>query len=196
MRKSIIAQLSLMLFLASAVTALAQLGGTPEQQIITPAAEAAESSGAGGLSNTIMSPCGQANLLLEVKNACSIAQIAIIEAAAEREVAEGKLAVQARRDAVTLAQRQGAHLAAALDDQAWRSAIIFWVAMGIVGLGVLAAGMQFRVGWRNIDGPATEFSVSQKQLTIKTTWIGVVLLAMSMVFFTLYLTLVYQIEAI
>lgn len=196
MRKSIIAQLSMMLFLASAAMAQAQLGGTPEQQIVTPAAEVAESSGAGGLSETITSPCAKANLLLEVQNACNIAQIAIIEAAAEREVAEGKLIVEARRDAVTLAQRQGAHLAAALDDQAWRSAIIFWMAMGIVGLGVLAAGMQFRIGWRNIDGPATEFSVSEKQLTIKTTWIGVVLLAMSMVFFALYLTLVYQIEAV
>jgi len=196
MRKSISAQLSLVLFLASAVTALAQLGGTPEQQIITPSGQAGESSAGGGPSETITSPCAQPNLVLEVKNACSLAQIATIQAAAEREVAEGKLIVEARRDAVTLAQRQGAHLAAALEDQAWRSAIIFWMAMGIVGLGVLAAGMQFRIGWRNIDGPATEFSVSEKQLTIKTTWIGVVLLAMSMVFFALYLTLVYQIKAI
>lgn len=173
--------------------------GSPEQNIWTaPLGGAApEIAGGDGTGANGYDPCASATTA-EVVAACADAALKLIAAQSARAEREAAIALEAREAALRFEEARRDHALAALSDQSWRSDIIFWLAMTMVALGVLAALLQFRQAWKAdaLDGAATEISISEKQVTIKTAWIGVVLLAISMGFFALYLALVYRIEAL
>ena len=193
---------AVLIFLASsAELAIGQsLGGAVEQQVLKGSLGAGDSSQESADADALspyLAICGQRReLAQEIARTCEQAAAQIIASTATRVERENHLALEAQERRARFNTKNEAHLLSALQDQARRGEIIFWVAMAIVALGLIAAALQFRTVWRNQDASQTEINISEKQITIKTAWIGVVLLAMAMVFLALYLTLVYQIEAI
>jgi len=74
---------------------------------------------------------------------------------------------------------------------AWQdmsSKFMFFLVVVIVLTGLVLAGLKFR------EAAQTEFEVSKEAFKLKTTIVGVVILAMSMVFLYLYLFFVYPIK--
>jgi len=181
--------------------AIAQLtNGSDEQQIWT----APVGPNVGGFENVVAEAASPLNELCgdsgqqnqEVAEACARAAVEVVASNAVRTLRENTLAIEALERQGLLASSNNEHLLGALRSQARHSEIIFWVSMAVVSLGLLAAALQFWIVWQSQDSTPMEISVSEKQVTIKTAWIGVVLLAMSMGFLALYLLLVYQIEVI
>lgn len=132
-----------------------------------------------------------------VTAACEAAVIDLIKSFTALEVTAYEEAMRASNSRLNFDLKTRAHLVSALEQQAVRGEILFWTAMVMVALGLVAAALQFWLAWRrNFDSVSTEISISHNQISIKTAWLGVFLLAMSMGFLTLYLTLVYPIELI
>ncbi len=176
-------------------SAIAQLtNGSNEQQILTAPLGTSVVGEAASPRNELCGHSGQQNQ--EVAEACARAAVEVVASNAVRTLRENTLAIEALERQALLASSNNEHLLGALRSQARHSEIIFWVSMAVVSLGLLAAALQFWIVWQSQDSTPMEISVSEKQVTIKTAWIGVVLLAMSMGFLALYLLLVYQIEAI
>lgn len=186
---------------AAANIAMAQQPpGTSEQQIWTAPLAAPEKTpdiaDAGALS-PLRDVCRDwAERPPEITEACKRSALDIVDSAAARFLRENELALKTQENRAVFNARNQEHVLSALRDQAWRGEVIFWVVMATVALGLIAAALQFRVVWRDKNSTQTEISLSEKQITIKTAWIGVVLLAMSMIFLGLYLVLVYQINPI
>ena len=118
--------------------------------------------------------------------------------AAKQDTAEqdAALLIAQTKDRVTFESQSAALSLRALKAQHTRSGYIFWLVILIVALGVVAAALQFKQAWHSPPETPTEITLGDRQLSIKTTWIGVVLLGMAMGFLTLYLTLVYPIAAL
>jgi len=75
--------------------------------------------------------------------------------------------------------------------QLWSSKIAFWVTMTLVGGGLVFSGAQLFVG---LKSPETKFSFLG--LEISSPVVGLVILAMSLTFFYLYLVHVYPISEV
>lgn len=85
--------------------------------------------------------------------------------------------------------------------QSFSSKLIFAIVLVLVFLGMYFAAIQFHVGLRRGGKPgagdgseATEFVVSVSELKVRSPVLGVVVLAISLAFFYLYLVYVYPIE--
>ncbi len=111
-----------------------------------------------------------------------------------------------------------AHAKRTFDFQYWSGQVIFWVVLLIVFAGLVFSGVQFYVGLRHPlearaakDGPpgsteaasaatndagVSEFEASLQGIKLKSSVLGLLILAMSMVFFYLYLKFVYPINNI
>jgi len=95
--------------------------------------------------------------------------------------------------------------------QYWTGQIIFWIVLALVASGLLFSAIQFYFGLRhplpapNLDSQASEnvepktaeasseFEATLQGIKIKSSVLGLLILAMSMVFFFLYLKYVYTI---
>jgi hypothetical protein len=75
--------------------------------------------------------------------------------------------------------------------QLWSSKIAFWLMMGIVAAGLGFSGVQMGVG---LKSPETKFSFLG--LEVSSSIVGLVILAMSVTFFYLYLVYVYPISQV
>jgi len=87
--------------------------------------------------------------------------------------------------------------------QHWSSQIIFGVVLVLVGTGVYFSAVQFHRGLRlprhvprtESDGK-TEFSASLKEIKVSSPVLGVIILAISLAFFYLYLVFVYPVQEV
>jgi hypothetical protein len=78
--------------------------------------------------------------------------------------------------------------------QAFASTIIFWLVVVLVLSGIAFSGIQFWVGLRRgTPADSTEVDVSLDGLKVRSQFLGVVTLALSLAFFYLYLKTVYPI---
>jgi hypothetical protein len=90
--------------------------------------------------------------------------------------------------------------------QLFSSRVIFLVVLGLVGAGIFFAAVQFRGAMRAIARPteiagppsagatlATQFEFSTKGIVVNSSVMGVIILALSLAFFYLYLVYVYPI---
>ena len=132
----------------------------------------------------------------ELQKACDEARIELVQTFIElisNESGQRQASLEAEASFHTKTRE---HALQALMQQTWKGEIIFWTSLGLVALGVVAAAFQFRAAWRVQDENKSniEIVISEKEIALKTTWIGVILLAMSMCFFALYLYFVYEIE--
>lgn len=98
-------------------------------------------------------------------------------------------------------QRGYEHRMGVFEWQSFSSKLIFAIVLVLVFLGMYFAAIQFHVGLRRSgrSGPtdeaeATEFVVSVSELKVRSPVLGVVVLAISLAFFYLYLVYVYPIE--
>ena len=87
--------------------------------------------------------------------------------------------------------------------QHWSSQIIFGVVLVLVGTGVYFSAVQFHRGLRptrqtpgSENGEKTEFSASLKEIKISSPVLGVIILAISLAFFYLYLVFVYPVQEV
>jgi uncharacterized membrane protein len=77
--------------------------------------------------------------------------------------------------------------------------VSFWIVIGLVGVGVIFAAVQFAKSMRTagtIADPNTEIEISAKGLKVTSPVLGVIILTISLGFFYLYLVHVYPIEYI
>ena len=103
------------------------------------------------------------------------------------------------------------HAKRTFDFQYWSGEIIFWGVLIIVFTGLVFSGVQFYMGLRHplqghsrgkttaltpADSTASEFEASVTGIKLKSSVVGLIILAMSMVFFYLYLKYVYPITNI
>lgn len=79
------------------------------------------------------------------------------------------------------------------ENQITKGRYLFWLAIALSILGATAAIIQFFSVYKDSLG-ASEVRISSKELTIKTAWIGVVILFMSMLFLAFVIYFVYQIS--
>ena len=117
----------------------------------------------------------------------------LVDSEGDRALAMNESAVKLETQKIAFSARNQDHLLAALEAQSERGEYLFLLAVLVVILGVCASALQFVKVWKEEVVSDMEISVSEKQLNVKTSWIGVVLLAMSMGFFMLYLVFVYKI---
>lgn len=94
--------------------------------------------------------------------------------------------------------------------QYWTGEVIFWVVLMIVFAGLVFSAIQFYVGIRHPlesraadgtvsktdDASVSEFEASLQGIKLKSSVLGLLILAMSMVFFYLYLKYVYPITSV
>jgi hypothetical protein len=97
------------------------------------------------------------------------------------------------------------HAKRTFDWQYWSGRIIFWFAMLLVGAGLLFSAIQFYLGFRHptviksrddtqlAPAEASEFEATLHGIKLKSSVLGLLILAISMVFFYLYLKYVYPI---
>jgi len=102
------------------------------------------------------------------------------------------------------------HAKRTFDFQYWTGEVIFWVVLTIVFAGLFLSAVQFYVGLRHplearavdqktakADDPSvSEFEASLQGIKLKSSVLGLLILAMSMVFFYLYLKYVYPITSV
>jgi hypothetical protein len=101
-----------------------------------------------------------------------------------------------------------AHAKRTFEWQYWSGQIIFWIAMLLVGAGLLFSAVQFYLGFRHplvvrtggsepqsapAEAATSEFEATLHGIKLKSSVLGLLILAMSMVFFYLYLKYVYPI---
>jgi len=87
--------------------------------------------------------------------------------------------------------------------QHWSSQVIFGVVLVLVGAGVYFSAVQFhrdlrpaRHMPRTESGEKTEFTASLKEIKVSSPVLGVIILAISLAFFYLYLVFVYPIQEV
>lgn len=87
--------------------------------------------------------------------------------------------------------------------QHWSSQIIFGVVLVLVGAGVYFSAVQFHRGLRPAPHVSrteseqkTEFTASLKEIKVSSPVLGVIILAISLAFFYLYLVFVYPIQEV
>jgi len=77
--------------------------------------------------------------------------------------------------------------------------VSFWVVIGLVGIGVLFAGIQFRRAMTakgDAQDLTTDLEISSKGIKMSSPVLGVIILGISLAFFYLYLRHVYPIEQV
>ena len=122
----------------------------------------------------------------ELKKACQDLIAAAIKA--DRQTLQAQVSLND-------AQFRLEHMHATLRVQRWEGAWVFWIVIAVVGVGLLAAIAQFLRGLRATDsGGSVEVAVSNNELKFKTTWLGALLLGMSMGFLLIYLFFVYPVR--
>jgi len=86
------------------------------------------------------------------------------------------------------------HRAAVFEWQAFASKIIFWMVITLVASGILFSAFQFYHSMRTDKATATEeIELSLKNIKVKSQFLGVVTLAISLAFFYLYVSNIYPI---
>ncbi|HET6175905.1 MAG TPA: hypothetical protein VFE61_03160 [Candidatus Sulfotelmatobacter sp.] len=100
------------------------------------------------------------------------------------------------------------HAERTFEFQYWTGKIIFWIVLLIVFAGLALSAVQFYVGLRHPlesrakagakespqdDPSVSEFEATLQGIKLKSSVLGLIILAMSMVFFYLYLKYVYTI---
>ena len=100
-------------------------------------------------------------------------------------------------------QRGYEHRMDVFEWQSFSTKLIFGVVLVLVSLGIYFAAIQFHVGLRRggESGPAgeaetTELVLSAKEIKVRSPVLGVIVLAISLAFFYLYLVYVYPIETV
>ena len=87
------------------------------------------------------------------------------------------------------------HTQSVLKDQLNQGKIIFWIVLMIVVLGLVAGIFQFVRSFKlKEESGSAEIIISNNQFKFQTTWLGALLLGMSMGFLFLYLTFVYPVS--
>ena len=168
-----------------------------EQQIFMAPVPSTDVTVVDTLDQTIVDICEKAGTTSgKLTNACERMFVQVIQSYGDGLASTNVALARAQNQAAEFDNKNREHIAATLNMQMEHGVYLFWLAVLIVLLGVLASAFQFLKVWRQDKVSQTEISVSEKQLSIKTTWIGVVLLGMSMAFFALYLWFVYRISPI
>lgn len=100
-------------------------------------------------------------------------------------------------------QRGYEHRMGVFEWQSFSTKLIFGVVLVLVFLGIYFAAIQFHVGLRRGGKPGatgesevTELVVSVKEIKVRSPVLGVIVLAISLAFFYLYLVYVYPIETV
>jgi|SRR5712671_561677 len=101
------------------------------------------------------------------------------------------------------------HAKRTFDWQYWSGKLIFWIVLLLVGTGVFFSAVQFYLGLRHpvvrdpaknesavYDPTASEFEATIHGIKLKSSVLGLLILAMSMVFFYLYLSYVYPVRGV
>lgn len=89
------------------------------------------------------------------------------------------------------------HVQQTLENQARQGNIVFWLVVAVVLIGILSAVLQFvkAHGSGQTEGSA-EVAISSNEFKFRTTWLGALLLGMSMAFLALYLFFIYPVRVI
>lgn len=101
----------------------------------------------------------------------------------------------------TLGEEQAAfrvrHLQRTLENQARQGNVVFWLMIVVVCVGMLSAVAQFVRAYRagEPEGSA-ELAISSNEFKFRTTWLGALLLGMSMGFLALYLFFIYPVHVL
>lgn len=79
--------------------------------------------------------------------------------------------------------------------QFYSTVVLFLVVVALVSFGLYFAYVQFKISSRVVGGPREELTISAHELVLKSSFLGVVILAFSLAFFFLYLRYVYPISS-
>ena len=183
-------------FLASLSTmAVSQTSDAePEQQIFVAPLTSTDATILEDLDQTIVSICETAAADgSTLSDACEKMLTQIITSYGDSIASKNAAATRIQNQTAEFSTTNQTHIANTLEMQLNHGRYLFWLAVLVVLLGVLASAFQFLKVWKQDVVSQTEISISEKQLSIKTSWIGVVLLGMSMAFFALYLWFIYRI---
>jgi len=196
MRHAALALLALSLVMGMPRLALAQVNVLPEPNVLTPGhdtpwltqVETAKTEPTPDAGASVLQLCTahMARWPEPLRKACVELLVGAIGAEHHRLQAE----IETNR---TVFRTE--HTQATLRDQRRQSAWVFWMVVAVVGVGLLAAVAQFMRSWRVPDaGGSAELAVSNNEFRFKTTWLGALLLGMSMGFLALYLFFVYPVR--
>jgi len=116
-----------------------------------------------------------------------------IEAEHEHLLAQYKLEMQFLDQELNRFSRRSEIVERIFKNQTVQGSVVFWLAVTLSVLGVAAAGAQFFTVFHDSNSES-EVRISAKEVTIKTAWIGVVILAASMLFLAFVIFYVYQIS--
>lgn len=87
------------------------------------------------------------------------------------------------------------HTQAVLTDQRRQGTLVFWMVLAVVLVGLGAAIAQFvRSFYVKEESGTAEITISNNEFKFRTTWLGALLLGMSMGFLFLYLVFVYPVR--
>lgn len=93
------------------------------------------------------------------------------------------------------AQFQIEHTETTLATQQRQGTVVFWLVVMVVGIGLLAAIAQFARSFVVRDeGGSAEVAISSNEFKFRTTWLGALLLGMSMGFLAIYVVFVYPVR--
>ena len=129
-------------------------------------------------------------------NASAICQklIEILSLELEKQRALNTIQVDRRREIIRFHSEMNRHTEAIFMEQLFAPRVIFWLSVTIVLFGIAASALQFYLFWKGVSRSRLEVEISRDAVSIKTAWIGLILLVISMMFFALYLSFVYGIE--
>lgn len=174
----------------------APLGQSPEQQI-WPGPEEQAAGGDPAVASDILGICvGGQTLAPAVEEACATALGRLVAAEADRRLRAIEAEAAAREARRALDDRNNAHTVGVLEQQLLQTQVMFWVSIGVVLLGVTAAGLQFYLAFSGRERSEIDLVIQKDQFRVKTAWIGVVLFAMSIALLVGYLHFVFEITAI
>jgi len=89
------------------------------------------------------------------------------------------------------------HRRRAFEWQLWSSRVIFWVVILLVAAGVAFSAIQFYKSLRLASAPeTTQIEASVSGIKVTSSVLGVIILALSLAFFYLYLKEVYHIRSV
>jgi uncharacterized membrane protein len=79
--------------------------------------------------------------------------------------------------------------------QFFTTKFLFWTNMILIGISFVVSIVHFYIGLHNKKKDSGEITISDKEIKIKTTWIGIILLFMSFLFLMLYMLTAYGINS-
>ncbi len=172
----------------------APLGQSPEQQIwLGPD----EGGGAAARVADILGICLDGQTLAQpVQEACTTALASLVAADGDRRLQAMEMETAASATRQELDRLNSAHIVSVFQEQQLQARVMFWVSIGIVLLGVVAAGFQFYLASSGKERSELDLTIQKDQFRVKTAWIGVVLFAMSIALLVSYLYFVFDINFI